>query len=139
MSLKIRSQKKLEKPCTNCFNPQYLKFNFSYTNDINGLDMRCKAQLTDAMMRLSDATFLTVCQRPKEKGLEILDKNKLHLRKEYPESFIKRFPASTFNNKVSIFRLYPNDNPILGRIIGAIIKNVFYVFFIDIGGNLYNH
>lgn len=36
-------------------------------------------------------------------------------------------------------RIYPNNNPINARVIGVMINKIFYIFFIDIGGNLYKH
>lgn len=139
MSSKIKSRKKIERPCTSCFTPQYLKFNFSYTENINNLQPEYKAQLLNVMLRLSDSTYLTILQRDKTIGIEMEDKDKLGIHRAYPANFTERFPVSQFNNKVAVVRLYSNDNPILGRIIGVIIKNVFYVFFIDIGGKLYQH
>ena len=139
MSSKIKSRKKIERPCTSCFTPQYLKFNFSYTENIHDLSIEYKAQILNMILRLSSATYLTILQRNKTIGVEIEDKEKLGLHKPYPANFVERFPVSQFNNKVAVARLYSNDNPILGRIIGVIIKNIFYVFFVDIGGKFYKH
>lgn len=139
MSSKIKGRKKIERPCTSCFTPQYLKFNFSYTENINDLAAECKAQILNTMLRLSDSTYLSILQRDKTIGVEIEDKDKLGIHRAYPVNFTERFPIGRFNNKVAVVRLYSNDNPILGRIIGVIIKNIFYVFFVDIGGKLYKH
>lgn len=107
--------------------------------NLSKIETEHKAQIINAMIRLSASTFLVVLQYPKNTGIEIEYKDKLGITKEYPKNFLSRFPISQFNNKVSIIRLYPNDNPVLGRIIGVIIKNIFYMLFVDIGGKPYKH
>ena len=43
------------------------------------------------------------------------------------------------DEKYAIFRIYSNNQPVVARVIGIIIEKVMYIFFIDIGGNLYKH
>ena len=63
----------------------------------------------------------------------------INIRKRIPIEFEKRFSPKVYNNKFAIMRLYTNNNPILARVIGVMINKVFYIFYIDIGGNLYKH
>lgn len=135
---KVKKQKFI-KECTNCFSPVFLKFNFSYIVYEDNFENEYKIQLLNRIRDLSEEPYLIVKNRDKKIGLEFEDYDKLRLTKKIPDKFLSRFDRKSFNNKVAIFRLYTNNNPILARIIGVIIKNIFYIFFIDIGGNLYNH
>lgn len=132
----LKPQKKIQKPCTNCFTPQYLKFNLSYITYDENLEDKYKVQLWNRMRELSAEPLITILNRDKKIGLEF---EEIKINKEIPRKFQERFDAKEYNNKFAIMRLYPNNNPILARLIGVMIKNVFYIFFIDIGGNLYNH
>ncbi len=132
----IKKQGKILKPCTNCFNPQYLKFNLSYITYDENFEDRYKVQLWDRMRELSAEPLITILNRDKKIGLEF---EEIKINKEIPQKFQERFNTKEYNNKFAIMRLYPNNNPILARVIGVIIKNIFYIFFIDIGGKLYNH
>lgn len=70
-------------------------------------------------------------------GIEV---ERVSINKQISPSFFDGNSHRNFDSgKFAIFRLYPNDNPILGRVIGCLINKIFYVFFIDIGGKLYNH
>ena len=68
------------------------------------------------------------------KGIE---EEKLKIRKEIPIGFIKDIEG--FDGKYSIFRLYKNNDPTPGRVIGKLVNKVFYIFYIDVKGILYNH
>ena len=73
----------------------------------------------------------------KKIGIEF---EKIDIKKEIDKKFYEGNSHRNFDDKkYAIFRLYTNNNPVLGRVIGRLIKNVFYIFFIDIGGNLYKH
>ena len=136
----IKNKGKIErKLCTECFKPQYLKTNFSYIVYEDDFSEQYQIQLLKRLRELSVDTYNVVRLRGKEVGFEFLDKDELGIKKALPTKFTERFDAKEYNNKLAIMRLYTNNNPILARIIGVIIKNVFYVFFIDIGGNLYKH
>lgn len=84
-------------------------------------------------------TYNVILCRDKKIGLEFVEINDLGIKKQVPLKFNDRFESKNYNNKLAIMRLYPNNNPIMARIIGVIIKNVYYIFFIDIGGKLYSH
>lgn len=140
MSLKnIKQPKKLEKPCTECFKPQYFKFNLTYIDNISKIHNDHKIQLLNRMIELSSEPFTVISMYRKNIGFETEDIDILGLAKIVPTQFSERFSKIDYNNKVTIVRLYSNDNPILARIIGVLINKVFYVFFIDIGGKLYSH
>lgn len=135
----IKKNTKIPKACTNCFNPIYLKFNFSYLVYNENFEERYKLQFFDRMMELSQVPYTVLLNRPKNISLEFENKDMLNIKKEIPHKFTERFDSKDYNNKLAILRLYTNNNPIVGRIIGVIIKNIFYIFFIDIGGSLYEH
>ena len=62
---------------------------------------------------------------------------KLDIKKEIPNKFLS--DISEFDGKYTVMRLYKNDNPTKGRIIGKIHNKVFYIFYIDAKGVLYKH
>ena len=138
-SKKIKSPQKIEKPCIECFKPQYFKFNLTYMENINDIDNIYKLQLLKRMIDLSSETYTVVAIRKKNIGFETEDIDKLGITRTIPPAFAERFSKRDYNNKLTIVRLYTNDNPILGRIIGVIMNKVFYILFIDIGGKLYSH
>lgn len=138
MSSKIKKSK-LQKTCNNCYSPQYLKFNFSYLDELDDINSEYKLQLLDRIVFLSSSNYINILQYDKKKGIEFEDIDKIQLRKQIPAKFKERFHMGKYNNKIAIVRLYPNNNPIMGRIIGVVINNIFYIMFVDINGKLYNH
>ena len=136
----IKSKKQvIVKPCTNCFAPQYIKFNFSYIVYEEEFEEKYQLQFLKRIRELSTDTYTMILNRGKKIGFEFLEINGLGIKKEVPYSFSQRFESKEYNNKLAIMRLYTNNNPIVARVIGVIIRNVYYIFFIDIGGNLYSH
>lgn len=135
----IKQKGKIQKPCINCFAPQYLKFNFSYIVYEDEFDEKYQVQFLKRLRELSADTYNIIRNRDKKIGLEFVEIKELGIKKEIPAKFKDRFEAKEYNNKLAIMRLYTNNKPILGRIIGVIIKNIYYIFFIDIGGKLYSH
>lgn len=137
-SKKIKSRPLIsDSLCKNCFSPTHLKFNFSFISyDDNFIEIY-QLQFLKRIKELSSVPYLEVASWDKKKGIEI---EKVDIKKQIPSAF---FDGNTHRNfdgkKYAIFRLYKNDSPILGRIIGCLIKNIFYVFYIDIGGKLYSH
>lgn len=130
------NSKKVVKICNNCFSPQYIKFNFSYIVYEEGFIDEYKLQLLKRIRDLSVEPYVVIMNRDKKLGFEIEEVN---VSKKIPKKFSERFNIKEYNNKLAIMRLYTNDNPILARVIGVLINKIFYIFFIDIGGNLYNH
>lgn len=135
----IKQKGKIQKPCINCFVPQYLKFNFSYIVYEEDFTEKYQVQFLKRIRELSADTYNIIRNRDKKIGLEFVEIKELGIKKEIPSKFKDRFDAKEYNNKLAIMRLYTNNKPILGRIIGVIIKNIYYIFFIDIGGKLYPH
>ena len=135
----IKQKGKIQKPCTNCFMPQYLKFNFSYIAYEENFVDKHQIQFLKRIRELSADTYNIIRNRNKNIGLEFIEINELGIKKEIPHKFRQRFESKEYNNKLAIMRLYPNNNPIVARIIGVIIKNIYYILFIDIGGKLYSH
>lgn len=94
-------------------------------------------QLWERMRELSETKFTIISASwGREKGFENVP---VDIKKTVPLEFVERFPGSMVGKKFHIMRLYPNNNPTPSRIIGKIVHNVFYIFFIDIKGNLYKH
>ena len=81
------------------------------------------------------------CRAFKDKKIsfEFPDMDEIHINKEIPKDFQERFDKKRYNNKWAIMRIYPNNNPVKARVIGVMINKIFYIVFIDIGGNLYKH
>ena len=93
----------------------------------------------DRMVKLSSLTFVALSNLDKKQGFELVDKKELGYKKQFPEEMNERFSLDIQKHKLAIVRLYPNDNPILARIIGVIVNKIFYVLEIDIGGKSYKH
>lgn len=124
---------KITKPCTNCFSPKYLKFNFSFiTFDESNKDD--KAQLIKRIMEISREPYIVVASWGKEIGFENV---KVNISKQINPNF--EDGNRRFDGKYTIMRLYTNNNPTPGRIIGKLINHIFYIFYIDPKGELYNH
>lgn len=135
MSKKIKKQNvRIEKICTHCFQPQYFKFNFSFINYEEELEDADKIQLYDRLKQISSEPYIIVSNWNKNIGFENV---KVNIKKEINPDFFDG--NRNFDGKFTILRLYPNNNPTPGRIIGKLINKVFYIFFIDAKGRLYNH
>lgn len=133
---KVKTNGKIQlKACTNCFAPTYIKFNFSFITYDDNFEDKYQLQFLKRVRTFSEVTYLELLSWDKKRGLEF---EKVDITKEISPLFFSNH--RNFNDgKYAIFRLYPNDNPIQARIIGKVIKNVFYIFYIDIGGKLYSH
>lgn len=137
MPKKVKSKPLISTACTHCFTPTHLKFNFSFISYEENFSDEYQLQFLKRIRKLSSVPYLEVLSWDKKIGLEI---ERVSIKKEISSSFFVGNTHRNFDNgKYAIFRLYTNDNPILARVIGCVIKNVFYIFFIDIGGKLYKH
>ena len=123
------------KVCSNCFAPTHIKFNFSFITYEDDFTDEHKLQLLKRMRELSSVPYIELQSWRKNIGLEF---ERVKIKKDIAEEFFAGH-SDFIDGKYAIFRLYPNDNPICARVIGKVIRNVFYIFYIDIGGNLYNH
>ena len=132
---KIKSNTpKIKVACTNCFKSNHIVFNFAYISYCEDFNKDDKRALVDRMMEISKVTYLELRRWDKYKGVEeiIID-----IKKEIPSGFIN--DIEPFDGKYSILRLYKNNYPTPARVIGKIVNKVFYIFYIDIKGKLYNH
>lgn len=126
---KIKSQGKISKPCTNCFAPVYLKFNLTYFRCGRDFTDAYKAQLFNRMCELSSEPYLTICGHDKKIGFEF---EALDVGREIPEEFKQRFDRKYYS-KFTVMRLYPNNNPVMARVVGVTVNMIFYIFYIFIG------
>jgi len=134
MNAKLRKPS-LIKYCNNCFSPTHIKFNFSFITYEDNFDEKYQIQLLKRIREMSSVPFIELMSWSKNKGFEI---EKINIEKNISPNFYQGH-RDFDDEKYAIFRLYTNDNPILARVIGRLINKIFYIFFIDIGGNLYNH
>lgn len=133
----VKSKKKKLKNISNSFNPTYLKFNFSFITYEKDFAENHKLQFLKRIRELSKVPYLELASWNKNIGFEIEQIDiKLNI---HPAFFDENTHRNFDDKKFAIFRLYTNNNPILARVIGKIINKVFYILFIDIGGNLYSH
>ncbi len=133
---KIKINSKLQtKLCTKCYEPTHIKFNFSFITYEENFTEEYQLQFLKRIRELSSVTYLELSSWRKNIGIEI---EKIKIDKDISSGFFSGH-RNIDDGKYAIFRLYTNDNPVLGRVIGRLINKVFYVFYIDIGGKLYNH
>ena len=129
-----KKDNKISKSCTNCFKSKHIVFNFAYITYDDDFCDTDKKMFIDRLREMSSVTYLELMTWPKQKGLEEV---KVKIAKEVPETFINEI--QDFDGKYSIMRLYKNNEPTPGRIIGKLVNKVFYIFYIDVKGRLYNH
>lgn len=128
-SNKIKSKGKIAKPCTNCFSPMYFKFNLAYLKNWNKLEDKYRAQLFNRMCELSAEPFILVMNRRRNIGFEI---EHLDVGHQIPTVFAERFNKDLYS-KFAVIRLYPNNNPVMARVVGVLINKIFYIFYVDFG------
>lgn len=131
--IKTRNQK-IERMCTNCFRSNHIVFNFAYiVYDEEFGDVE-KEVLVDRLREVSSVNYLELQTWGKYKGFEEV---KVNINKQIPQRFVQEIQE--FDGKYSIMRLYKNNEPTPGRIIGKLANRVFYIFYIDTKGKLYAH
>ncbi len=131
----IKKKPLIEKKCVQCYNPTHLKFNFSFISYQDEFTDEHKARFVDRLFKLSSEPYLVVSNWDKKIGFEY---ERLDIKKDIDPRYFDS-PNRTFDGKYHVIRLYTNNNPRPSRIIGKIENKIFYVFFIDISGDLYNH
>ena len=137
MAKNVKQKPLISKVCNHCFAPTHLKFNFSFITYDENFDDEYQIQFLKRIRELSSVPYLEMMNWNRKIGIEV---ERVSINKQISPSFFDGNSHRNFDSgKFAIFRLYPNDNPILGRVIGCLINKIFYVFFIDIGGKLYNH
>lgn len=143
-SIKILDSSGQVKYCNNCNPKKYLAFNFSYISHEkpNKPIKQDVIKLWERMRWMSSETIYDMVYSygtDKSKWFESIPINQI--KKSVPDKFREDFPTET-NEKYSVMRVYPagvpagSANP---RIIGMLKHNIFYVFFLDWKGELYNH
>lgn len=112
-------------------------FNFSFiTNkkdyDISHREPKVKKKLLDKLEFLSSHDIVAIMALPKEQGIEIMAEDDVDIS---PNSdFISSGRADKAQDGYYIFRLNQ-----LGRVIGKVIENIFYITAIDTKFDLYKH
>ena len=129
-----KSNQKISKSCSNCFRTNHIVFNFAYITYDEEFNEEDKKILIDRIREISSVTYLELMAWPKNKGFEEV---RVRISKEIPKNFEE--DIKEFDGKYSIMRLYKNNIPTPGRIIGKLINKVFYIFYIDAKGKLYEH
>lgn len=129
-----KKNNKITTLCTNCFQPQYMKFNFSFITYEEDIEDSDKIQIYNRIKELSSEPYLIVSSWDKKKGFENI---KVDIKKQIKPEFYGGHRY--FDGKYTIIRIYPNNNPKKGRLIGKMINKIFYIFFVDVKGNLYAH
>lgn len=131
---KVKKQKLKEKIENTSLELTHIKFNFSFITYCDNFDNEHKIQFVNRLFDLSKESYLVVSNWPKEIGFETVP---LNIKKEIHPSFTNE--NRKFDGKYTVIRLYTNNNPLPSRIIGKMINKIFYIFFIDIKGELYDH
>lgn len=129
-----KNNTKISKNCTNCFRTNHVVFNFAYITYDEEFNDQDKKVFIDRIREISSVTYLELMAWSKHKGFEEV---KVKIGKEIPKRFTEEI--QNFDGKYSIMRLYKNNVPTPGRIIGKLINKVFYIFYIDVKGILYTH
>ena len=123
---------KIKMTCTNCFKTNNIVFNFAYITYSDNFDEYAKQTFTERLMEISSVNYLELMRWDRYKGFE---EERLRISKEIPSAFTEEI--TQFDGKYSIMRLYKNNNPTPGRIIGKLVNKIFYIFYIDTKGELY--
>ena len=152
MSAKLKTKKKSKKlesvsqlqklDCADCKLMKYMTFNFSFAKEIGQPAQNDLRGLLDKMSFLSQEQYTIMIYKyivRKQQFIEKIDVK--YINKSIPEGF-KKLYFPEISSKFDIFRIYPagvpkgTANP---RVIGMIKKSIFYVFYIDWSGKLYEH
>lgn len=134
MSRIKRDSPKVKAVCTNCFKSNHIVFSFAYVTYCENFDSHAKETLVERIQEISSVNYLELMRWDKYKGFE---EERVRISKAIPEKFNSEIKE--FDGKYSIMRLYKGNTPTPGRIIGKLINKVFYIFYIDAKGDLYNH
>lgn len=142
-NFKINDSAKNFVPCIMCNPKKYLKFSFAYIQkEKSEPKQQDILKLWERFKWLSSDTFTNMIfqySSDKKKWFEPIPIDKLDLK--IPADFREEFPTET-NEKFSILRIFPAGTPpgtANPRIIGMIKHTVFYIFYLDWKGDLYDH
>lgn len=129
-----KKEAKIVKQCTECFKSKHILFSFAYLVYNQNVEKNDIEALYNRMKELSSVSYMQLSLWDKYKGFEEV---RVEIKKEIPNNF--QIDIAEFDGKYTVIRLYKNNNPTKGRIIGKIINKVFYIFYIDAKGILYKH
>ena len=133
--LKKRTQQKENlEVCTKCFASKHIVFNFAYITYDKEFDDKARSTFYNRLLEVSTVPFVTLMTWHKNKGFEDVS---IKVNKEIPPQFEK--DIQKVDGSYTIIRLYKNNYPTPGRIIGKLVNKVFYIFYIDVKGDLYKH
>ena len=119
------------------YQDQRLTFNFSFltadkTYNLSKCDKKVKSKLVERIENLSQEDVTAVLNRKKEVGLEKIPNDEINGLRVH--NVFKDTRESECNKGFWVFRLSK-----LGRVIGKMNKNIFYILAIDTKFRLYNH
>ncbi len=113
-------------------NDSYPKFSFEFCfGSVRGIDRatkQVKQSVIEKVVYLSQISWGDIKALPHENGFEKIDKDSFKKLPNIPNKF-------NSETKIVVFRL-PSE---LGRLIGYIEDDTFYVVWIDTKFNMYNH
>lgn len=129
--------------CSHCNPKIYLKFNFSFIEVDN--EEFYDEEITELFSRIrffsSEPYRSLIFQYQGDKKTFIEEVNwdqlKWKNKRKPPEKFREHFPYEP-NEKVAIFRVKSQYHKKI-RVMGMIKNTVFYVFYLDWNGELYDH
>lgn len=143
--IKSKDNKKISRKDILNNRPTHLKFNFSFITSNNSYCIenenfieQHKLKFLERILFLSKEDIVKTYAYRKDIGIERIEKSAIKKQVEYNKKFDDvEFRKRESDSKFTIFRIYPNNNPIPARVLGKVINNVFYIMFIDLNHDLY--
>ena len=133
--------------CSHCNPKKFLKFNFSFAKDYGTPTNEDILHFFERIKKFSSKPYEILIyenQGNKKQFLEEIKCSEMKWKKgekQIPTEFREFFPSET-NEKFAIFRVYPAGKPngtANPRIIGMIKHTIFYIFYFDWNGEIYEH
>ncbi len=141
--IKVNDSSSALKPCTLCNPRKYLKFSFAYISyESYSPKEQDIIKMWERMRWMSAEPFVNMVfkyGKDKSKWFENIPLSKI--KKNVPSKFREEF-CSVTNETYAVMRVFPSGTPngtSNPRIIGMIKNTIFYIFFLDWKGELYNH
>lgn len=119
---------------TDKYSPTHVKFNFSFITMNKDLSDEDASDLYKRIVELSSIPYLSF-PNCKKTHFEFIE-TKFCKKKKICSEFENKSTHRMEQKKYCIFRLTKKDT---SRVIGFFIRNIFYILFIDLDGELYNH
>jgi len=118
-------------------NYSFITTNKKYSFDNKSCDDKHRSAFLKRMIEISIMDFLKLSALPKESGFEQIEKKQVSASVDFQPLFYDNAFRKTSSEKITIFRLYPNNNPIPARFFGKMINKVFYLMGIELEHKLY--